>query len=64
MNPLPHPFNTTCFTAAEVFTQEECNEFIGMLQNPIHINTTSNKQTNNDGEEILRIVERTSLKLC
>ena len=89
---VPHPFTTTCIVTNDVFSQQECKQFIGIppllspcpplflpsllspspplssssllfndfyvarLESPLKIDTTTS-------EDVLRIVERTSLKV-
>ena len=55
-SPLPFPFDTTCFTSKGVFSGLECNKLINMLQNPTRIDTSKSG-------DVVRIVERTSLKV-
>lgn len=77
LNPLPHPFSTTCFTASRIFTPEECADLIGRIADPLKIDTrnteedgkqTTTSSSSQEGEAggddsfVLRIVERTSLK--
>eukprot|EP00026_Physarum_polycephalum_P014885 Phypoly_transcript_15451.p1 GENE.Phypoly_transcript_15451~~Phypoly_transcript_15451.p1 ORF type:complete len:255 (+),score=41.94 Phypoly_transcript_15451:103-867(+) len=52
---VPQPFSDTCIVVDGVFTEEECQEFISRLVEPLKIDTTTS-------EDLLRIVERTSLK--
>jgi hypothetical protein len=53
---VPQPFTDTCVVVDDVFTEEECQGFISRLVEPLKIDTTTS-------EDLLRIVERTSLKV-
>jgi len=59
----PIPFNTTCFTIENVFTPTECQELISlMIPEPLKINAKKQGENGEETGEILRIVERTSLR--
>jgi hypothetical protein len=54
---LSSPFDTTCFIGKDIFTEFECKNLISKLQNPVKIDTS------NTEKDVLRIVERSSLKV-
>eukprot|EP01121_Diplochlamys_sp_Union-15-3_P016936 TRINITY_DN5866_c0_g2_i1.p1 TRINITY_DN5866_c0_g2~~TRINITY_DN5866_c0_g2_i1.p1 ORF type:complete len:260 (-),score=32.59 TRINITY_DN5866_c0_g2_i1:152-931(-) len=53
--PLPYPFQKSCFIGLNIFSETECKNFISRIQDPLKIDTTTS-------EDVQRIVERTSLK--
>lgn len=61
MQPVPSPWDQCCFIASEVFSVEECQEFIGRLQDPLKIDTRTRPAEVVGHTE--RIVERTSLNV-
>jgi len=60
LKPLPHPFSTTCFTASGVLAPDDCLELISRIAEPLKIDTRSSAVPIEG--DVLRIVERTSLK--
>ncbi|KAL6079752.1 hypothetical protein QOT17_000866 [Balamuthia mandrillaris] len=56
--PLPSPFDATCFIGKGALSEAECLGLIARIEQPLKIDTTASS----DADNVLRVVERTSLQ--